>query len=153
MKLVSSGDIWRAFLDEDENTIIRRPNLRRFAKDNGVEHYIIGGIWLINKEQFFKAINPRNISVQENLPRIRSIQSSVREWNSTHKRVIIDKHIVEICMNDNSVFKLWRGNKWLINYDQLEPVIIAFMKDNEYIPMKKRIDKKRSCLKGRKKAH
>ena len=149
MKLVSSGDIWRTFLEADEKTIIRRPNLRRFARDNGIEHYIIGGVWLINKEQFLKAINPRNISARENMPRLRSIASSVREWNNSHKRVKIDKHIIEVCMQEESVFKLRRGNVWLINYDQLEPIVKAFMKENEYIPMEKRIKKKKYGFNGR----
>ena len=150
MKLVSSGDIWRTFLEADKDTIIRRPNLRRFARDNGIEHYVTSGPWLINKEEFFKALNPKNISSREEMPRIRSIASSVRQWNSYHKRVIIDKHIVEICMQHDSVFKIRRGNVWLINYDQLEPIIREFMKENEYVPMAKRLQKKKYCFKGRK---
>ena len=150
MKLVSSGDIWRLFLEADEKTIIRRPNLRRFARDNGVEHYIYDGKWLINKEEFLRAINPRNISVRETMPRLRTKNSAVREWNDAHKRVKIDKHIVDICMQDESVFKIKRQNLWLINYDQLLPVIIAFMKENEYIPQEKRLQKKKYGFKGRK---
>lgn len=150
MKLVSSGDIWRKFLEADEGTIIRRPNLRRFARDNGVEHYIMGGKWLINEEDFFKTINPRNISVRETMPRIRTKASAIREWNDDHKRVKIDKHIVDICMQDAIVFKFKRGNVWLINYDQLLPVLVAFMKENEYIPQTKRMQKKKYGFKGRK---
>ena len=73
MKLVSSGDIWRIFLEADPDTIIRRPNLRRFARDNGVEHYIYEKGWLINQEQFFQKINPKNLSLRESMPRMRSI--------------------------------------------------------------------------------
>ena len=150
MKLVSSGDIWRIFLEADPDTIIRRPNLRRFARDNGVEHYIYEKGWLINQEQFFQKINPKNLSLRESMPRMRSIASSVREWDGCHKRVKIDKHIVEICMQNNSVFKLHRGNIWLINYDQLEVVIKEFMRENEYIPMEKRLKNKKYGFKGRK---
>lgn len=152
MRLVSSGDIWRTFLEADENTIIRRPNLRRFARDNGVEYYVMDGKWVINKEQFFKVINPKKVSMRETMPRMRTKQNAVREWNDAHQRVKIDKHIVDICMQDKSVFKLKRNNVWLINYDQLLPIIVAFMKEHEYIPMEKRMQKKKYPNKGRKRA-
>ena len=153
MRLVGSGDIWRKFLEADEDTIIRRPNLRRFARDNGVEHYVMGDKWLISEEDFFKTINPRNISIRATMPRIRTKASAVREWNDAHKRIKIDKHIVDICMQDPSVFKFKRDNVWIINYDQLLPVLVAFMKENEYIPQAKRIQKKKYGFKGRKRTH
>lgn len=39
------------FLAEDEKTIIRKPNLRYFARDNGVEHYVYEKAWVINYDQ------------------------------------------------------------------------------------------------------
>ena len=43
--LISSGDLMRLFLEGDPNTIIRRPNVRRFAQENGVRHIICNGKW------------------------------------------------------------------------------------------------------------
>ena len=39
------------FLAEDEKTMIRKPNLRYFARDNGVEHYVYEKAWVINYDQ------------------------------------------------------------------------------------------------------
>ena len=52
--LISSGDLMRLFLESDPNTIIRRPNVRRFAQENGVRHIICNGKWLIDNKEFFK---------------------------------------------------------------------------------------------------
>jgi hypothetical protein len=145
MKLVSSGDIWRIFKDADPGTIVRRPNLRRFAKENGIEHYVIGDKWLINKDEFIKALTPQGDLERQSMPRMRCIRSAVNEWNSTHKRVKIDKHVIERCMASEKVFKMKRELVWIINYDQLEPIIKGYMKTHVYIPMEKR--KKKSRIK------
>ena len=47
-RLATSGEIYRLFLAEDEKTIVRKPNLRYFARDNGVEHYVYEKAWAIN---------------------------------------------------------------------------------------------------------
>ena len=57
--LISSGDLMRMFLESDPNSIIRRPNLRRFARDNDIRYIITEGKWLIDYKQFFKKVNPR----------------------------------------------------------------------------------------------
>ena len=38
--LISSGDLMRMFLECNPNSIIRRPNLRRFARDNDIRYSI-----------------------------------------------------------------------------------------------------------------
>ena len=43
--LISSGELMRMFLNADPNTIIRRPNLRRFAHDNDIRYIITNGKW------------------------------------------------------------------------------------------------------------
>ncbi len=134
MRLVTSGDIWRIFKEADKDTILRRPNLRRFAKDNGIEYYIIGDKWLINKEEFFRAVTPKGELEHQDVPRMRCIKSAVNEWNTTHKRVKIDKHVIEKCIASDAVFKMKRENVWLINYDQLEPIIKEYMKAHVYMP-------------------
>ena len=138
MRLVTSGDIWRIFKEADKDTILRRPNLRRFAKDNGIEYYIIGDKWLINKEEFFRAVTPKGELEHQDVPRMRCIKSAVNEWNTTHKRVKIDKHVIEKCIASDAVFKMKRENVWLINYDQLEPVIKEYMKAHVYMPVEVR---------------
>lgn len=150
-KLVTSGEIFSYFQKGDPETIIRRPNLRRFARDNGIEHYIPDGrTWLINQAEFFEKINPKHVCQRYEMPRLRYINGSVIEWNMAHPRKKIDKHFVEHCMKDKSVFSYYHGNRWIINYDQLELVLTAYTKEHVYIPMKTRIKKKIPTRQARK---
>ena len=50
----------------------------------------------------------------------------IKEYNQSHERQI-DKHVVEKCMLSDKVFKYHHGNRWIINYDELEPVIDEFL--------------------------
>ena len=137
-RLATSGELFTEFFIGDEKTIIRKPNLRRFAMENGIEHYVYEKAWLINREQVLKALNPKNIQERYALPRIRHKQTAVRLWNSEHPDKLIDKHIVEICVLDERVFFYKRENTWLINYDQLEVVISEYMETHAYIPRAER---------------
>ena len=137
-RLATSGELHTLFFVNDENTIIRKPNLRRFAKDNGIEHYVYDKAWLINYEQFLKALNPKNMTKRYALPRMRQKNAAVRLWNSEHHNRLIDKHIVEICATDERVFYYKRENRWIINYDQLEQVIAEYMETHTYIPKNER---------------
>ena len=136
---VSSGTIFHLFIDNDKDTIIRRPNLRRFAKDNNIPYIINADKWLIELDDFMKAVNPSNISNNYELPILRNIKESVKEFNATHtkKKYQIDKHVVEKCMNNERVFTYFDGHKWFINYKQLEQAII------DYLPKRKKYKKKR----------
>ena len=122
----------RLFKAEDKETIIRRPNLRRFARDNGVKYYITQTIWLIDIDGFMKAIAPKEFPSDSTMPRLRCIQTAVEEYNQSHEEPI-NKHVVEKCMQSDKVFKYKHGNRWIINYDELEPVMDEYLakKDNE----------------------
>ncbi len=126
MKLVGSGYIQRLFAASDEQTILRKPNIRRFAKENGVTYQIVNSVWLIDIDGFLKAIAPKVYPNNLTMPRLRCIQTAVTEYNRAHK-VKIDKHVVEKCMRSEDVFKHCHGNRWIINYDELEPVTDRFL--------------------------
>ena len=128
MKLVGSGYIMRLFKAVDKETIIRRPNLRRFARDNDVTYYIVESTWLIDIDGFMKAIAPKEYPSNATMPRLRNIKTSVDEYNQSHEQQI-NKHVVEKCMKSDKVFKYLHGRKWIINYDELEPVIDEFLMD------------------------
>ena len=68
------------------------------------------------------------------LPKMRNIRQCVRIWNNTHKRSgqMIDKHTVERCIKDKRVFAYHYGNRWIINYIQLEQVIAEFFAKTDY---------------------
>ena len=126
MKLVSSGCIQRLFAESDRDTILRRPNIRRYAKENGVTYYVIQSVWLIDIDGFMQTIAPKEYPSNSTMPRLRCIQTAVKEYNQSHERQI-DKHVVEKCMLSDKVFKYHHGTRWIINYDELEPVIDEFL--------------------------
>lgn len=128
MKLKTTRQIKELILEKDPNSIIRCPNIRRFVKSNNIEHYAAEGIWLINFEEFMRAVNPSGIIENKKLPRMRNIKSSVDQWNADHKIQKIDKHIVEKCMVSERVFTRQHKRTWLINYDQLQTEIRAYIK-------------------------
>ena len=121
--LISSGDLMRMFLEGDPNTIIRRPNVRRFAQENGVRHVICNGKWLIDYKEFFKKVNPRRIRRTSTMPRLRCLRDCVTEFNKNNRKYKIDKATVSHYMNSAQVTRYFHGNTWCINYDELEKVI------------------------------
>ena len=131
--ILTSGEIQRMFL-EDENTIIRRPNIRKFCLDNDIFMEIHEKAWLIDYQTFMKKINPQKIKKHYKLPKMRSIHQCVKLWNKTHRYMgqMIDKHMIERFFNDERVFAYHHGNRWVINYNQLEPLIAEFIEKNNY---------------------
>lgn len=121
----------RLFKAADKETIIRRPNLRRFARDNGVKYMVVETKWLIDIDGFMKAIAPKEFPSDSTIPRLRNIKTSVDEYNQSHEQQI-NKHIVEKCMKSPNAFKHLHGRKWIINYDKLETIIDEYLtKKNE----------------------
>ena len=133
-RLVTSGELQRMFLSEDERTIITRPNCRKFCLDNNIFMEIHEKAWLIEIKPFMAKINPRKMKKHYELPKMRNIRQCVRIWNNTHKRSgqMIDKHTVERCIKDKRVFAYHYGNRWIINYIQLEQVIAEFFAKTDY---------------------
>ena len=58
MKLVTSGVVYRMFKNEDENTIIRKANVRRIAIQLGVRHTVSARLIFLDKEEFIAKVNP-----------------------------------------------------------------------------------------------
>lgn len=133
-RLVTSGELQRMFLAEDEKTIIRRPNCRQFCLDNDIFMEIHDKVWLIEIKPFMAKLNPRKLKEHYELPKMRNIRQCVKLWNNTHKRFgqMIDKHTVERCIKDKRVFAYHFGNRWIINYNQLAVVITEFFEKTDY---------------------
>ena len=56
MKLVTSGVIYRLFKNEDENTIIRKANVRRIAIQLNVKHTVSARMIFLDKDEFISHI-------------------------------------------------------------------------------------------------
>ena len=102
--LISSGDLMRMFLKSDPNSIIRRPNLRRFARDNDIRYIITEGKWLIDYKQFFKRVNPRRISTPATMPRLRCLRDCVTQFNNDYPTRKIDKATLYEVKKRNEIF-------------------------------------------------
>lgn len=142
--LMTSGQLYRMFLSEDPKTIIRRPNCRKFCLDNNINIEINQKAWLIDYQSFMSTVNPLNFEHHYTLPRMRNLRQCVNLWNSTHRwqKQMIDKHMVERFCKDKRVFAYHHGNRWIINYDQLEPLIAEYIEKNNYKIKKRRRRKK-----------
>ena len=103
--------------------------------------------WLIDFKPFMEKVNPSKINQHYELPTMRNIRQCVRMWNNKHRRFsqIIDKHTVERCIKDKRVFAYDYGNKWIINYNQLETVIEEYFRKTNY--KIKRLKRKKSSKK------
>ena len=134
--LISSGDLMRLFLEGDPNTIIRRPNVRRFAQENGVRHIICNGKWLIDYKEFFKKVNPRRIRCTATMPRLRCLRDCVTAFNKNNRKFKINKATVSHYMNSAQVTRYFHGNTWFINYDELEKVLLKKVRINSKLKTK-----------------
>ena len=112
-KLVTSGYIAKLFKQADKNTIIRRPNLRRFAEQNNVEYYVHDTAWLINFDDFMSKVNPQGEQVKCEMPLLRNKHDSLIRFNRTHKYAV-DKHTIDRCTASDNVSKFLHGRIWII---------------------------------------
>ena len=125
MKLSTSGDIHRLFLEEDKDTMITRNNVRRICLQSDVKCHLARNTILIDANDFISKINPYKIDKHfYTIPRLRCINGCVKEWNKQRQkgeRYIHADEIRAFLKNDQTVFKYKFGNRWIVNYDQLEP--------------------------------
>ena len=138
----TSGQLQRMFLAVDNKTIIRRPNCRKFCLDNDIYMEIHEKAWLIDYKDFMQKINPKKITAHYKQPKIRNLSECVLIWNKKYRNKghIIDKHMVERFLKSKKVFHFHHGNRWFLNYDQLEVEIAKFIEAKKY--KKRRIIKR-----------
>ena len=120
-QMVSSGELFRLFVENDTGTIVRRPNLRRFVKSNGI-HYFVNelGYWVIDGKDFLQKVNPKNISFTVKMPRMRWHDDSVRNFQRRHPNIRITLKMLEEILRTDEVFSTLNGRRWILNYDELE---------------------------------
>lgn len=93
---------------------------------NCLQH-MIASIILIDAQDFINKMNPYEVTEHiYKVPRLRNIDGCVKEWNkqrSKAERYIHADEISAFLKKDCTVFKYKFGNRWIINYDQLEPYL------------------------------
>lgn len=125
-QMVSSDELFRLFNENDMGTIVRRPNLRRFVKANGI-HYFVNelGYWVIDGKDFLQKVNPKNISFTVKMPRMRWHDDSVRKFQRRHPNIRITLSMLEDILRSDNVFTTLNGRRWILNYDELEKVVLS----------------------------
>lgn len=133
MKKVTSGYIYREFVKQDKDTVLRRLNLRNFVKTYNVEHTISQSNWLIDFDDFMAKINPSNIQKEYQIPKLRTKISAQNEWNRSHK-VKIKHHIIDCICDAGNVTVRKHGRNNIINYKELEIELKNELKNKGKLP-------------------
>ena len=75
MRFVTSGYLQRLFTEQDKQTILRRPNIRRFVLQYKVPYEQHKKAWLIDFDAFMKTIAPKKYPVQEGISKVWRIET------------------------------------------------------------------------------
>lgn len=131
MKITTTGKILDLFHKNDKDTILRKRNIRKFIVDN-VKYQKCGQHYIIDEDDFMNKVNPKQIDKYYSIPKIRTIASSVKEFNKTHTKQI-NIHIVEHCIKTYKNIPYHKSIRfYLINYDELEKAILIELKKRSY---------------------
>ena len=134
MKKLTTGQIFRLIKEQDNETIIRRTNMRTFCEKENLDYTICQERWLINLDDFLKALNPKQYKSGIKFPRLRTKIGAQKEWNSKHKRQKIKHFIIDKICDSGRVFVYKHGRYNIINYDELE------------VEIKKELERKKNIL-------
>ena len=119
MRFVTSGYLQRLFAEQDKETILRRPNIRRFVLQYKVPYEQHKKAWLIDFNAFIKAIAPKTYPIQEGVPNVRRIENALKEYNASHKQnATMDD--VKACLKSGNVFYYSYRDRIIVNYEELE---------------------------------
>ncbi len=134
--ILTSGEIYRAFLQNDKNTIVRKPNLRRFILQEKLPYYIVNNKWLINFPAFTSAVNPKNLRHHIPQPRLRGHDDSIFDFKRLHPHLAVSLRIITNALESGEVFYIRNGKRWIINYDELEIAVLKAVNElpeNNYL--------------------
>lgn len=127
MNFCTSGDIHRMFLAQDKDTMITRNNVRRICRQSGIKHRVEGNIIFVDPDDFISKFNPYGITKHYyGIPRLRNIIGCAKEWDKHRgkgERAIHPDEIRAYLKTADNVFRYKFHNRWIVNYDQLEPYL------------------------------
>lgn len=119
MRFVTSGYLQRLFAEQDKETILRRPNIRRFVLQYNVPCEQHKKAWLIDFDAFMKAIAPKKYPIQESIPKVRRIENALKEYNASHQQKTTMED-VKVCLKSGNVFYYTYRGRIIVNYEELE---------------------------------
>ena len=119
MKFITIPEILNLCKKADVYTPFRKNNIIDFLKDNKISFHKVGQRYLVNEKDFFEKINPKKITKQYPVPKIRTMQGSIDEYNNTH----IDRinvHTIERIREYERIYCYKDIRLCLMNYTLLE---------------------------------
>ena len=126
IEFMKEGKITSLKYGKDEGTLVKKNNVRRLAIENDIPHIMTRNIIMI-EEAFIQRVNPYKVQEHDyKVPRMRCIKDCAREWNKNRQsgdRFIHPDEIYEFLQKNETVFKYYYGNRWIVNYDQLFPYL------------------------------
>lgn len=93
--MMTTREIYRIFLKNDPDTIIRKPNLRRFVKENEIPFGILNEKWIINFDEFTRTVNPKGFQHHISQPRLRAHDDTVFDFKRLHPQVHVSLSIIQ----------------------------------------------------------
>ncbi len=124
----TSGQIYRIFLAADEDTILRKPNMRRFCDAYNIHKVVNNELHkpLYDFNELLLTVNPKGINYTAPMPIIRRFENAVNDMRVNHFE--ISKRITwKLCYKIIREGKLWReryGKGWILNYKEFEEEIL-----------------------------
>lgn len=133
----TSGQTFRYFIEADEDTIIRKPNLRRFCDTNNIhsvkEYSLHKPLYDLN--DFLMKVNPKGISCKMPIPNVMILVQAVNEFQTKHPEDIdlIDRKFVSTVRAKGQFFIFRRLRTLYLNYEEFEKqaeTLLTFLKEN-----------------------
>ena len=113
MKFALSVELVNMLKKYDAEHYFRKLNIKKFVKQNNIKHHFVGQVMLIDVKDFFDKINPRKITKSYKIPIIRTMASTVREYNKTETNKI-NTHILDQCREQNNKLKIIKCDRLLL---------------------------------------
>lgn len=119
MKFITIPEILNICKKTDQYTPFRKNNIIDFLKDNKISFHKVGQRYLVNEKDFFEKINPKKITKQYPVPKIRTMQGSIDEYNNSHTDRI-NVHTIERIREYERIYCYKDIRLCLMNYTLLE---------------------------------
>ena len=119
MKFITIPEILNICKKADQYTPFRKNNIIDFLKDNKISFHKVGQRYLVNEKDFFEKINPKKITKQYPVPKIRTMQGSIDEYNNNHLDRI-NVHTIERIREYERIYCYKDIRLCLMNYTLLE---------------------------------
>ncbi len=133
-QLRTNGYIARLLQSKDKGTIMRKQNLRRYAKENGIYNCfnMFNRTTYIDLNGVLFELNPSGETENDLvIPRLRTLEQCVELLIKEFPQYHLNEHRIHLFFfNHDNFFKYFYGNKWIVNYDELKLAVGKLLDKN-----------------------